>query len=452
MKKMGLLFLFIIAFAMVPQCEAAPIEIKYFYSTGCSHCKTTSNVLDQVQDHYGDLVHIDRINVNSPSNQAVWEDYSQRFTINGVPAIVINDDRKLEGDIRINYNAVVEIIDELLQGIEVRGDELYSQGMNYMGEGKFEAAIDIFNEAIEIFTASDNQVKIALCNQRIQESNDYILARTKFIEAEDYYRSLDYVSAKPLYEEIISIYNDLGNTSMASTSEIRLENCNFNISYASASSLFDSEEWADAIVKYNEAKSYTSNNETIEAINELISFCESQISAQELYDLAEAAFSAGEYVEAKQYYGSASELFSDSELIIYCNNRMDLCDSYVLAEDTYDYALSLFSEEDYEESMYIFTNAKDLYTALGEEELASQCEDYIDECQTKLDEIEQQKQQEEEEREHQRFMKMVYISVAALVIIVFFVGLILYLRRGSAATDDESEYSSEYEENERETE
>jgi len=448
MKKLGLIIILLMVIAFLPQCEAAPIEIKYFYSTGCSHCKNTSKVLDQIEGHYGDLVNIERININSPSNQSVWEEYSQRFNINGVPAIVINEDSKLEGDIKINYNAVVEIIDELLLGIEVQGDELYALGIEAMDEGEFETAIGYFNEAIEIYTISENPEKIYLCNQRIEESNKYILARTKFIEAENYYGDSDYASAKPIYEEIIEIYYDVGNVSMATTSEMRLQSCNFHISYIAAANAFETKDWEGAIAHYEAAKGYTSNNDTIKAINNLIDFCESQLSALELFEEAESLFEAGKYVDAKQYYSDASDLFSDTERILYCTEMRGLCDKYILAKDTYDYGLSLYQEGDYEDSMAVFTNAKDLYSELEEDDKVAECEDYIDACQAKLDEIEYQRQQEEEEREHQRFMRMVYVSVAALIIIVFFAGLIIYLRRSVPATDYETQDPSEDQEQE----
>ncbi|MBN1785394.1 MAG: hypothetical protein JW825_00185 [Candidatus Methanofastidiosa archaeon] len=451
MKKVGFALLFVIALSLLPLSSAAPIEIKYFYSSGCSHCKTTSAILDQVEDHYGDVVNIERININVPTNQAIWDEYKSRYNIGGVPAIIINEDKKLEGDIKINYSAVLKAIDELLEGIEVKGDEYYVDGIAAMGNGKFDTAIDFFNDAIEIYTAAENQTKINLCNLKIQNCNDYILARNKFIEAENLYLAGDYESAKLLYEEIIQIYYDIGNESMASTSEVRLQNCNFYISYADASLAFENKEWAAAIESYNDAKSYTSKKETIDAINELISFCETQISAEGLYVMAEEAFSSESYIDAKQYYIDASLLFSDADKIMDCTAKAALCDSYMLANDTYEYAMGLYGEEDYEAAMATFANARELYLALGEDGLAQACDDSIDEIQSKLDEIAYQKQLEDEEREHQKNMKMIYISVAAISIIAFFSVLILYYRRRGAPASYEAEYAAEDEEEEGET-
>ncbi|HOP08755.1 MAG TPA: hypothetical protein PLC12_00880 [Candidatus Methanofastidiosa archaeon] len=432
----------------MPHVEAAPIEIKYFYSSGCSHCKTTSVVMNQIEDHYGDLVNIERINIYSSSGSLIWEEYSQRYSISGAPAVIINEDRKLVGDVKINYDDLVTIIDEMLLGIEVVGDGYYADGLDALSDGDYEGAIDLFNEAKEIYVISENLVKVGLCDQRIEDANNYILAVEKFIEAENYYLSSDYASAKPLYEEIIQIYYDIGNTSRAHISEMRLESCNFQVSYAAATLAFQEDDWESAIVHYEAAKTYTSDKATIDAINDLLSFCQSQVSAQELYLQAESAFENAQYADAKQYYNDASELFNDTDMILYCHDMVDVCDSYILANDTYDYALTLYEGGDYELAKEKFDDAKEIYLSLVEPELASQCDDYMDDCQAKLDEIERQRQLEEEEREHQRFMKMVYVSVAALTIIIFFAGLIIFFRRRGPVTGYEPEDTTEYEEHE----
>jgi len=315
-----------------------------------------------------------------------------------------------------------------------------------MGDSEYEDAIALFNQAKEIYIISENAEKIELCNQRIQDANNYLLAIERFIEAENYYLDSDFISAKPLYEEIIQIYNDIGDTSRAHISEVRLESCNFHISYDLASLAFQEKDWQTAIGHYDDAKDYTSDKNIIDAINDLISFCQSQLTAQELYTVAESLFGEGVYVEAKQYYNDAAELFNDTDMILHCNDMMDLCDSYILANDTYDYAISLYIDGDYRQAKGIFGNAKTLYSSLGEEEMVSHCDDYIVDCQDKLDEIERQRQLEEAEREHQIFMKMVYISVSAFAIITFFTGLILFLRRRGSVTGYESEDASENQE------
>jgi len=452
MKKVGLFLLFVLLLSMLPSIEAAPIEIKYFYSTGCSHCKATSAVLEDIQEHYGDLVNVDKININATSNQQIWNEYSFRFNIGGVPVIIINEDVKLEGDIKINYDDLVALIDELLLGIEVIGDGYYSDGIDAMGNGQFEDAINLFNDAIEIYEASKNQTKINLCNLKIQDCNNYMLAKEKFIEAENLYFEEEYESAKALYEEIIDIYNEIGNDTMASTSEVRLRSCNFFITYDKAGSEFERENWQMSMDFYEEAKAFTSNKETIDAINELISFCQSQVDATGFFDQAEYAYGSGEYAQAKQLYADASLLFSDADKVAECNDKISMCDSYILVANTYEYALTLYGDEDYEGAISSFENAKNQYLSLGEAEAVAQCDSYISDSQDKIDEIELQLQLEQEEREHQKFMKMVYVSIAAVSIIVFFSALILFSRRRRAATIDEPEYAAEDEEYEGESE
>ncbi|NCC37347.1 MAG: tetratricopeptide repeat protein, partial [Chloroflexia bacterium] len=90
---------------------------------------------------------------------------------------IINDERKLEGDIKITFAAVCAIIDELLGGMDSRGNELYNLGTSAMRNGQFDTAIDYFEQAIEIFELSDNVEKIALCEDKIAACHTYIAAQ-----------------------------------------------------------------------------------------------------------------------------------------------------------------------------------------------------------------------------------------------------------------------------------
>jgi tetratricopeptide (TPR) repeat protein len=444
MRKRALFIGLMLLFSTMPITHAAPVEIKYFYSTGCSHCRAVTGILDDVEEEYGDVVNIDRINVNLADNQGVWSDYSSRFSLSGVPVLIINDEYKLAGDIRITYDNLVDLIEEVISGISVKGDELYNSGVDEMGSGEFEAAIDYFEQALEIYQLAGDDNKVELTEEKIQDCHDFIEAREIYFEAEVLYADERYEEAIPLYEQALALYQDLGKTSLINNCEVRLRACHFFVTYEDAITAYEAKEWEDAITLFEEAKQYTSKKETLDSINEYISFCETQLSALDLYQQAEGAFTNGNYAEAKQLYNDAATLIADPELKSAYNAKAALCDKFIVAHDTYDYGVSLYEQGDNEQAIAVLKTAQEKFTELEDTEMAESAQSYADKAQQKIDEAQQQ--QEEEQQERRRLI--IAAGIAGVIVVIALLVLLLTRRRPVVGGMDESEHASEHEEHE----
>ncbi len=458
MKKCCIFILFILLFSLAPAfTTATPVEIKYFYSPSCSHCRVVSRIMEDVSEQYENLVSVNRINVALPGSQDIWNQYKMQFAINGVPTIIINDEFKLEGDIKITLDKISDIVDELLQGMDSRGDELYNMGTSALQSGQFEMASSYFDQAIEIYGLSGNTTKIALCNQKIFETATHMDAKVTYVEAENYYYAAAYSDALPLYDEVIGLYLSIGATNLTQKSDIRRQSCLFFITYGDALAAYGASEWDAAIGLFRETMTYTSDVDVVTAINGYISHATSQLDALDLFAQGEAAFEATQYADAKLLYQDASHLFSDSVHILLCNERLQLCDSIILASDTFDYAVSLYDGASYQEAIAVFASAKEKYVELGDTESASACESYIGLSQAALDDIERQERAEQQAVQDARNKKMLFTAaISALVVIMVSLALLLFSRRSSPAlliggALDESEDASEGEEDDRES-
>ena len=455
MKKCCIFILFVLLFSVAPAfTTAAPVEIKYFYSPSCSHCRVVSGVMDDISEEYGSLVYINKINVALTESQDIWNQYKMLFTINGVPTIIINDEFKLEGDIKITVDNISDIVDELLQGMDSRADELYNLGTSSLQSGQFDMAISYYDQAIEIYELSGNTIKIALCNQKISEATTHMDAEATYVEAENYYYDAAYSDALPLYDEVIELYLSIGATNLTQKSQIRRQSCLFFITYDSAMAAYGAGEWNGAIALFQETMSYTSDAAVIATINGYIDHAASQLEAVDLFAQGEAAFASTQYADAKLLYQDASRLFSDSESIALCNERMQLCDSFILAADTFDYAVSLYDDASYQEAIAVFVSAKEKYAALGDTQSVSACESYIGLSQTALDDIERQELEAQQARQDARNKKMLFTAaISALVVIIVSLALLLFSRRSApvlvgGGTLDEAEDATEDEEDE----
>ena len=459
MKKCCIFVLFILIFSLAPaSTTASPVEIKYFYSPSCSHCRVVSGVMEDISDIYGSLVYVNKINVALAENQDIWNQYKMQFTINGVPTIIINDEFKLEGDIKITVDNVSDIVDELLLGMDSRGDELYNMGTSALQSGQFEVAISYYEQAIEIYELSNNTTKIGLCNQKILEASTHMEAENTYVSAETLYYAASYAEALPLYEEVIALYESIGATSFTKKSEIRKQSCLFFITYEAAMASYNAGSWQEAAELFTEVLGYTSDSATIASINEYIDFAETQLDAEDIFSQAEAAFSEGRYVEAKLLFQDASRIFSSADAIALCNERIQLCDAYTLASDTFDYGVSLYDEGSYQEAVAVFGSAKQKYVVLGDTQAVSECDTYIGLSQNALAELERKALEEERARQDARNKKMLLAAaISALGVIIVALVLLLFTRRPpSALVDggsavDESEDSTEDEEDESES-
>ncbi|MHC1609261.1 MAG: tetratricopeptide repeat protein [Candidatus Methanofastidiosia archaeon] len=446
MKKSGVIVLVLLLLTFVPVTAAAPIEIVYFYSPGCSHCRATSDVLDDIKDHYGDLVEINKYNIYLSENQDIWNDYTSRYGSSGVPVLFINDERKLAGDLKITYSNMRLIIDEMLAGIGVHGDELYNLGLAAMSDGEFDMAIDYFTQAIEIYIIAENDEKISLCNKKISDCNEFKLAQSKFMEAENYYFDGDYISASVLYADIAVIYGELGVSSLLIKIEVRLKNCFFFMTYESALEAYKEGSWQEAKDYFTAAKEYTSKKETLDAINSSIEFCDEQLYALGVYSQAQQAFLEQRYSDSKQLYNDAALLLSDASLIEECNSASALCDKFILAHTTFEYGVQLYSQESYEQSITTLESAKEKFVALDDDVMAVQCDDYILLAKEKMDVL----AQIEKEREERMILYAIAgIAIVCVIVVSFF--LIHRNKRAAVGSMDESEDASYYEEYEGES-
>ncbi|RZN48957.1 hypothetical protein EF808_02365 [archaeon] len=445
MRKRALFIGLLLLFSSMPLTHAAPLDIKYFYSPSCSHCRVVSGILDDIGEDYADVVEIDRINVNASENQDVWSDYSSRFSLSGVPVLIINDEYKLAGDIKITYDNLVDLIEEILSGISVKGDELYNKGVKEMETGEFESAIDYFEQALEIYELAGDENKIDLTEGKIQDCHDFITAGEIYFEAELLYADKEYADAIPLYEEALALYTDLGKTSLINNCEVRLRSCRFFVTYQDAMAAYDAKEWEEAITLFEEAKQYTSKKETLDAINEHISFCETQLSALELYGQAEEAFANGEYADAKQLYNDAATLIADPELKSDYNEKAALCDKFIVAHETYEYGVSLYEQEKYDQALPVLRTAKEKFSELEDTQMAESAQEYADKAQQKIDEATQL--QEEEQQERRRLI--IASGIAGVIVVVALLVLLLTRRRPVVGGVDESENAPEHEEHER---
>jgi tetratricopeptide (TPR) repeat protein len=454
MKKSALFVLSVLLLSALPlPAAAAPVEILYFYSPSCSHCRVVSGIMTNVADEYGGTVSITRINISAAENQAIWTQYKMNFTINGVPTIIINDERKLEGDIKITFAAVCAIVDELLGGMDSRGNELYNLGTSAMRNGQFDTAIDYFEQAIEIFELSENVEKIALCEDKIAACHTYIAAQAAYVAAETHYYAGRYADAIPLYEEVIALYTSLGESGLASKGEIRLLSCRFFVTYDAALASYEERQWAEARSLFEEAKTYTSKKETIDAINEYLDHCSSQLSAEALFEEAESLFEEGAYADAKVQYQEAASLFTSADRVTLCTARVQLCDAYLLAQDTFDYGMALYEDGSYQEAVVVFGSAREKYAALGDSERVAACDAYATLASDALAERERQQAEEEQARRDARNRRLLLgAGLSALAVIALSLAIILHGRKPVVRTVYEPEDAAEDEEDEGESE
>lgn len=444
MKKSLIALLLVLFFAMVPAISAEPIEIKYFYSTGCSHCRTTTPILEDIAEEYEGIVELKKCNINSSEYGDLWNDYKDRFSISGVPAIIVNDKHKLSGDAQITYSRVTELIEEIMSGIGAQGDELYNEALLEMENGNFDVAIGLFEDAAYIYTLAEDEDKHNLCLTKIGHCEDYKDARDLFSQAEAAFYSEQYDVAAPLYGQVMDIYTQLGNSQMATRSEMRLFACNFHIHFSQASDAFSEADWQSAKDNYEQAVLYTSDAQVIASIQEKIATCDQQIYATGLIDLADARFEDGSYAEAKQAYGEAVLIVSDPDSVTYCNSRVAECDKYILAQDTYDYASQQLDAGNFVESMTLFQSAQSAYAQLGNSEKVALCQDgYDDAYQAKVEYDTEIARQEREERNR----RITIIAVVAAVLMAAVASVYIFTRKEKKVSHEDCEYDEYVDEN-----
>jgi tetratricopeptide (TPR) repeat protein len=121
---------------------------------------------------------------------------------------------------------------------------------------------------------------------------------------------------------------------------------------------------------------------------------------------AKSAFRLNQWSDAKEAYEDAIEFYEQfselydknkTEFILDLKHNVSECEEHLeeerierntqIAEEKHAEGLSAFEQEDYESAKLLFTQAQNMYKSVGYTEMAEECQEYIDQCITKLEEV-----------------------------------------------------------------
>ena len=102
-----------------------------------------------------------------------------------------------------------------------RGNELYTEAVNFYNEGDCSEAVSLFTQAQTAFLQEGNQEMADECQSYIDECKDVLTvqeeADSTFLQAEALFQRGDFEEAKILYEQAQSLYEELGDSEKVQT-------------------------------------------------------------------------------------------------------------------------------------------------------------------------------------------------------------------------------------------
>lgn len=322
------------------------VVLVYFWDSACVDCDTADDIIDDIDDYYGNA--IDIISVNMDNGEAALADI---YDITTLPTVVIYDE-----------------LDRYLS------DSPYA-----------------ILEGLKTFSYYTTKIDEAL------NYDDTLMAsaNTFFNNANQYFNLHDYSKAKYYYEKSKEYYDELGDIFNSITCAQYILKCDFYIEASalvlSADTYYEDEKYALAKEDYLSALSNYQNVKD----SEMTAYCSSQIEKCDLYPYLESSYddavllmNAGDYVTAQQILTDIRVDYIDleeDELVDQIDSLISKCDDYIVANQYYEEATASLNSKDYENSILRYQDAKAIYETYSDSDRVLLCDQNIAIAQQFLD-------------------------------------------------------------------
>ncbi|RLF93532.1 hypothetical protein DRN45_05190, partial [Thermococci archaeon] len=145
MKKKVIILLAMLLFSGIYAQEKV-ITVKYYFVEGCPYCEVVKSIIDEIEKDYPNI-EVERMNVYKSS---VWMNEFLSYDFWKVPAIVINEKAKFQGDEEITEETMRRTIDDYLSSYN-KGSSFFERGKSYYEKKEYKKAKIYLEEAKNLF-------------------------------------------------------------------------------------------------------------------------------------------------------------------------------------------------------------------------------------------------------------------------------------------------------------
>ena len=222
-------------------------------------------------------------------------------------------------------------------------DELVSEGNDLFSQKEYLQAKSRFEKALEIYTETTDEPKVAEMQKMISKCNKALDAEAAYQKGLDYLNREEYTSALAEFERCTLLYTEVGGNTGASDAQLMIETC------------------------YKALK---------------------RRDAEGAYGMGEEYYNEGSYESALAEFEKSKSLYSelgDSDRSSEAQLKIDACNKASNAEAAYRDGIEYYNSGKYELAISKFEEAISLYRELGNDAKAQELESKKEEAQEAME-------------------------------------------------------------------
>ncbi|HDN81317.1 MAG TPA: tetratricopeptide repeat protein, partial [Methanomicrobia archaeon] len=194
MKKKVIILLAMLLFSGIYAQEKV-ITVKYYFVEGCPYCEVVKSIIDEIEKDYPNI-EVERMNVYKSS---VWMNEFLSYDFWKVPAIVINEKAKFQGDEEITEESLRRTIDDYLSSYN-KGSSFFEKGKSYYEKKEYRKAKIYLEEAKNLFENGNFDTNST--EDMLEDCNSCIEAYDLIFEGDLFLENNDLEKAREMYSQV----------------------------------------------------------------------------------------------------------------------------------------------------------------------------------------------------------------------------------------------------------